>query len=249
MIHWYGIFDVDAAEPQHYLGSAAIRTYVRESSARRHLERLDAEAGYVVRRLAEPRYLESPRQRAPLGPRWVDLGCDANWQDHGGVWGRPVAGSNDLKWWIISFESTREWGDGPVEGGKYNGELSEVDLTGPADQRKGALSYIGADDRDEPVSEAELAYALHAYGAKAPIDSEQGNAVWKIVDSLRKLARDLEQDEQRYERLMDRPVNAIGSTAREFQSGDIQSAILRGVSEGDPKAELMLRLGMGRRAE
>jgi hypothetical protein len=47
-----------------------------------------------------------------------------------------------------------------------------------------------------------------------------------------------------YEDRMDRPVNGIGSTAREFAVGDISSPILRGICEGDPRAELMAKMGM-----
>jgi hypothetical protein len=38
---------------------------------------------------------------------------------------------------------------------------------------------------------------------------------------------------------MDRPANKIGSTAREYQAGDTLSAVLRGVAEGNPAAEIM----------
>ena len=60
-------------------------------------------------------------------------------------------------------------------------------------------------------------------------------------------ARLLSHDVNELENRMAKPVNAIGSTAAEYMVGDINSAILRGVSEGDPKAELMLKIMGGLR--
>lgn len=43
---------------------------------------------------------------------------------------------------------------------------------------------------------------------------------------------------------MSKEVNKIGSTAEEFQAGDINAAILRGLATGDKNAEIMAKMGM-----
>jgi len=50
------------------------------------------------------------------------------------------------------------------------------------------------------------------------------------------------EDTNHYEEKMDRPVNAIGSTARELGSGDIYSAVNRGCRQGKPEAQIMAKM-------
>ena len=58
----------------------------------------------------------------------------------------------------------------------------------------------------------------------------------------------IQEDEDYYEEKMNSPVNAIGSTAREFQRGDFDSAIVKGLQKGDKRCWLMARI-KGRSAE
>lgn len=85
--------------------------------------------------------------------------------------------------------------------------------------------------------------ALSWYGAYAPLSSELGNNAGKLMREARALSRELELDAEAYEAAMDRPVNRIGSTAREYQAGDISSAILRGLGEGRKDAEILAKMG------
>ena len=41
---------------------------------------------------------------------------------------------------------------------------------------------------------------------------------------------------------MNFPVNALGSTAREYQCGDLDSAVVRGLIKGDKKCWLVARI-------
>lgn len=43
---------------------------------------------------------------------------------------------------------------------------------------------------------------------------------------------------------MERPVNKIGSTAAEYMTGDMRSAVLRGVANNDVAAEILLKMGV-----
>ena len=42
--------------------------------------------------------------------------------------------------------------------------------------------------------------------------------------------------------LLEKPVNRIGSSAREFMTGDFTSAMQRGCESGDPSARLMAKM-------
>lgn len=121
---------------------------------------------------------------------WIDLGSDCNWQDHGGVWGRPSG--DDRVWQVIQFENCESWGDGATG---YYVSFADVDLQ--SDAKGAALSYIGSTpdgcpDRDfkaHPVSDAELAYALHSYGIKE-IDFElQGTSPHALMRAAKRAAK------------------------------------------------------------
>ncbi len=126
----------------------------------------------------------------------------------------------------------------------YVVELFLVDLSAIGEKEQAsALRSRGAEDED--MSDAWLAVCCYEYGLKAPLESWSGNAYGKLLRAARSLAHTLKRDADATEDRLERTVNRSGSTAREYMSGDIDSAILRGVSEGRPDAELMLKLGMG----
>lgn len=124
---------------------------------------------------------------------------------------------------------------------KYVVELSEVDTRVIDDRQwvevKNSCGWDGMPDTAEARAEC-----AHGYGLKAPLDSWSGNNLGKLKTQARKRARELKADPGAYEQQMSRPVNAIGSTAREFGQGNIHSAMLRGVSAGDDKARLMAKM-------
>jgi hypothetical protein len=90
-------------------------------------------------------------------------------------------------------------------------------------------------------------YCLHAYGAQAPLWSEAGKNAHKLLRAAKRESRLLATNAAEYEARMDRPVNKIGSTAREYASGDFSSAVLRGLSEGRTDAMIMAKMGMLKR--
>jgi Txe/YoeB family toxin of Txe-Axe toxin-antitoxin module len=77
------------------------------------------------------------------------------------------------------------------------------------------------------------------YGHQAPLFIENGNN----IKELRKMARDVSaelDDPEKYEEAMNKPVNKIGSTAREYMQGDINAALFR--NTGDPITKLMRKI-------
>lgn len=109
-------------------------------------------------------------------------------------------------------------------------DLDEVD----AKTVRSAMQCYGCEDQPEALYLVEM---LHGYGAKAPLFSAQAGGRVVARRLGRSEARNLDIDEA-----MDRPVNKIGSTAREYMNGDFQSAVYRGVLEGRQDARIMAKL-------
>ena len=179
----------------------------------------------------------------PLGKSWTDIGSDVNWSEYGGRWARHIEGT---RYHVIRFENCAEWGDGATG---YHCDLQEVDACG--DNVAAALECCdmpldGLDEYGAAIpSDAYVmmkVYAMSSYGAYAPLWQDAGKNAHKLLRAAKRESRLLSTNAVEYEARMDRPVNKIGSTAREYAAGDMHSAILRGVSEGRPDAELMLKI-------
>ena len=112
--------------------------------------------------------------------------------------------------------------------------LVDLDAVGAATIRS-AMECYGCED-DEP-EELYLVEMLHGYGSKAPLFSAEAGG--RVV--ARRLGRS-EASKLDIDAAMDRPVNALGSTAREYMNGDFQSAVYRGVQEGRQDARIMSKL-------
>lgn len=181
------------------------------------------------------------QDNGPLGKAWTDIGSDVNWIDYGGRWARHIVGT---RYHVIRFENCEEWGDGATG---YHCDLQEVDIA--SEQLEQAYKCVGlhAEEVAEhgmPARDLIKVEALASYGAYAPLWQEAGTNSRKLLSAAKRESRLLATDDDAYEARMDRPVNAIGSTAREYASGDVNSAILRGLADGDPRADLMARMGM-----
>jgi len=181
--------------------------------------------------------------KLPRARVWHDIGSDVNWSDHGGLWARRI---DATRYHVIRFENCADWGDGASG---YHCDLQEVTLDAPADQLQGALSYVGLDPSELATFHAHhralaIVQALSSYGAYAPLWQSGGKNAHALLRAAKSESRSLEQDAAEYQARMERPVNRIGSTAREYQAGDTSSAILRGLAAGDPAADIMARMGM-----
>jgi len=83
-----------------------------------------------------------------------------------------------------------------------------------------------------------LAECCYEHGAKAPVWSGGDGRRWRVHRAARREARALVSDDA-YEAALEKPVNAIGSSAREFMNADFNSAIARGILSGRPDARIM----------
>lgn len=161
---------------------------------------------------------------------WIDVGSDINWEKYGGIWAKKA---ENKQWYFVEYYT-----DGWV-----GASLSLVDLGGKTlKQIQEALNFIGNQDSD---NELEIAYALHAYGIKAPIDDFEGNRA--IVDRAKafRFAEYMMRDEKELEKKLRRKVNKIGSTATDFMDGNPLAGLKRQFNSNNPPQDnisLMLHL-------
>lgn len=184
--------------------------------------------------------VSSVRAQLALQPKVASvfrfLTGDVDYLAYGGKWYRKVA---DTRYHVI--ELTNMWeatGDKSIS--QYDVELSEIDITCP--QLKTAMHSCGPDDEELQDNELVKVEALSSYGAGAPLGSWGGSNARKLIAEARSESRELD-DPDKYEAAMSRPVNRLGSTAREYAAGDFDSAIRRGVERDDPAAKIMAKIG------
>ena len=172
---------------------------------------------------------------------WEEWCCDVNWLDYGGTWYRRLSKSR------FHFIVLHRWDESDERelNAKYCIDLNEIDLAKiPKKEQRSALESCGQEYavRDEFFNLIK-AGCCNDSGAKAPLDSVNTNNAWQTVRELKRLSREVEQSTRKHKEMMARPVNRIGSTAEEYMTGDLNSAILRGLDEGRPEADLLARMG------
>lgn len=178
---------------------------------------------------------------------WTDIGCDVNWEDYGGKWGKVA---KDGSVFIIRFENGHEH---DPELPKYMCDVQRVDLENlPAKEVANALrSYGWRVDGEDIISDQGdvvgsrnnpllLAEVCSSYGLYEPLDSFSSETyARRLRAQARRSAEAFMRDADCLEAALERPVNKLGSTAREYGRGDINSALFRGVG---PEADLMRKL-------
>lgn len=190
--------------------------------------------------MSEPHTVSAPAKESyPRGFHF--LTGDRNWLDYGGVWSRHVA---DKRFHFIELTNMDEaCGRDNAGHPTYDVQLSEVDLdTVPSAEVASAMQCCGLDRHDVMVmgmSAEALAETVRSYGVSSPLHSVSSNNAHKAIAECRAESYRLTQDETAYEAAMSRPVNALGSTAREFGQGDLHSALLRGIREGNASARII----------
>jgi hypothetical protein len=96
-------------------------------------------------------------------------------------------------------------------------------------------------EQEQSLTDGALAECCDSYGVHAPLGSWQGNNARNLLRQAYRLANEL-LDGEALESQLEKPVNKIGSTAREFMAGDIFSALQRGVESGKPDARIMAKM-------
>jgi len=167
-----------------------------------------------------------------MSKKFVFLSGDINWKDHGGSWVR-FRGARDAH--VISLH--------PIDNHEETGMKYYVSLGGvhvPSADDEKIVAECGG---DVDMSDFLRVDWLYRYGSYAPLGEFSGNNYKSLMKSARARSRELDNEIAEKE-AMERPVNLIGSTALEYQRGDLSSAILRGLANASPEAELMAKMGM-----
>lgn len=188
---------------------------------------------------------------------WLDVGSDGNWEDHYGLWGRQAPDGTHFFIRFINMEDA--CGRNALEGPnpmRYHCEVLQVALRELDAKTISSIVKCCGLDTDElaklPSEETELRLATAAceYGCHAPLYEESGMAhPARIRAACYREAESLMSDVVRLDASLNRPVNRLGSTARDFRGGDAmaglaryQEAVAAGGENGDPVKDLMLKL-------
>jgi hypothetical protein len=166
--------------------------------------------------------------------KWQTFG-DINLLDYGGGFWRMTA---PRVFQFIELVNMDEACGRDNEGQpRYTVELALVDLNAiPEKELESARKSCGWDSA--PDNDSALAEMVYQYGLRAPLGSWSGNNAGKLLRNAKSEAHAL-LDSSRLADQLDKPVNAIGSTASEYMRGDIHSAMVRGIEAGDQSARIM----------
>jgi len=163
---------------------------------------------------------------------WIDFGSDVCWEEHGGVWGRKA---NDGTWFVILFNES--------EGTLY-ASLRQVSLSVLSEKQ--LEKAFECCDVQPDASEVEKVAACVSYGHGAPLGDWSGiKYAARLRGEARREAEALMKDSKKLEEKLDRPVNKIGSTARDFREGNVLAGLERyasGEGERDMSKDIMARL-------
>lgn len=167
--------------------------------------------------------------------KWTYSG-DVNMLDYGGKNMRQVgARAFQIVELINMWDAT-----GEEDQAKYAVELRLVDLDAISQSNlESALKSCGWDNMEQ--SDLALAECCDSYGVHAPLGSWSGNNAHKLLKQAYRKANSL-LDPDALESAMNRPVNKIGSSAREFMNADFMSAIQRGCESGNQDARIMAKM-------
>ena len=185
----------------------------------------------------------------PEGMRgWTDIGSDVNWSDYHGRWAKQAL---DGSWYIIDFDNLVDsCGEREAEemGAVYTCAVKRVDLSEVSpDAMLSALKCCGQENEPDLCDEAKVE-CLVSYGCAAPLwDGSSKVHASRLRANARRAAEGYMRDAIKLQTALNRPVNRIGSTAREYGLGDMQSAMDRYVDGPglgtDPTMDLMHKLG------
>ncbi len=183
---------------------------------------------------------------------WIELCSDVNWIDYHGMWARKA---RDGSWYVLQWTNMIDAcgeRDAAEIGYEFECQVKRLDIGSlPAKEIDSALQCCGnkispegivTDDGDvvasglDQVEQCILECCIQ-YGHGAPLHTETGSKhPLRIRAAARRYAESMMGDGPGLRKALDRPVNAIGSTAEEYGKGDIDSA------PDDPKHALMRRL-------
>ncbi len=180
---------------------------------------------------------------------WIQLCSDVSWADYGGMWCKKA---KDGSWYVLRFENLLEAGGEDFANTPYSCEVKRIYFPElPKAELDSALRSCGykfSDDDLRIVNEHDgsficckdgqghpydaqflvLVEACIQYGLGAPLETFTGKSRPRNIRAeAKRYASECMKDHAMLDERLDRPVNAIGSTAREYGRGDVTTALFR----------------------
>lgn len=168
--------------------------------------------------------------------RWGESGYVG---DESGI---RIKGAGGRKFIAIRWDDIHA-ATGEDHGDRHVFEVLMVDLDAIGEANiDSALRSCGPGE-DEELPDIGIAEACISYGCAAPLASHSGGNRRALFRAARQDAETFIEDEDALEdRLDGAPVNAIGSTPREFMMGDLDAALSRGLARGDTGAGIVAQM-------
>ena len=170
---------------------------------------------------------------------WKELSSDVNWVDYHGAWARRAP---DGSWYVLRWTNLLDAGGREFEATPFECEVKRVVLASVLPEEIDSalrscgwrlengtvVSECGDTVTDEFVDLCIVECCI-GYGLGEPLETFTGaKHPMRIRAKARRYAERCMKDAALLESRLDRPVNKIGSTAREYGRGDIDSALHRG---------------------
>lgn len=172
---------------------------------------------------------------------WITLYSDADWENYGGKWAKR---GPDGAWYILDFTNMYEAvGERECKANnvpQYSCGVIYLLLDRVADQEKVRALLSGGDtdlverydtnnawdyrgQRPRPnINERLLIERLTGYGVGGTLETFNGNIAPKaLLRNAKQYAENIMKDEDKLEERLDRQVNRVGNSARDFAEGRI----------------------------
>lgn len=193
---------------------------------------------------------------------WTELCSDMNWEDYHGMWCKKA---KDGSFYVLRWTNLLDAGGSDFEDQPYECEVRRIDFSElPSEEVERALRSCGyreerghgpvrlhaiVNEHDGSIVVDDIKQVILVkvecciqYGLGAPLETFLGKVRPKnLRATARRYAEELMKDAKRLEERLDRPVNNIGSTAREYGKGDLTSALLRDTPGTDPVSMRIMR--------
>jgi len=167
---------------------------------------------------------------------WRELSGDVNWEEYGGKWGRQDP-NNASVFYVIKHDNMMEYmGEEEIKESGIDIHISNVmrvDLSEvPESEIASAFECCGFDPDESDYTGDNLNWVkvecLVDYGVASPMgEHSDPHYPERARAAARREVEELIADSAQVERMLDRPVNAIGSTARDFGKGDVMAGLDR----------------------
>lgn len=153
---------------------------------------------------------------------WIQLVSDVNWQDYHGMWAKKA---KDGSWYVLRWTNLVDAGGAEFADTPYECAVKVIDL---ADISQETLSVainscgIHLTDLDPKLHELVKIEACIQYGLGAPLETFTGNKhPLRIRAQARKYAEQCMADAELLNDRLNRPVNALGTSAKNYGNGKI----------------------------